>query len=101
MMDVTPPNRRDSILGPAIQSTSQDVLIVPSEKGSDPAEGNWNFVETRKVSIARFLPLAGPSLILTGVASLRSAELDRQATDNVRERIESTWFRSIERERGG
>lgn len=53
MMDVTPPNRRDSILGPAIQSTSQDVLIVPSEKGSDPAEGNWNFVETRKNSIDR------------------------------------------------
>ncbi|KAG9050182.1 hypothetical protein FS837_007080 [Tulasnella sp. UAMH 9824] len=48
MMDVTPPTRRDSILGPAIQSTSQDVLIVPTDKDTDPAEGNWNFVETRK-----------------------------------------------------
>ncbi|KIO26777.1 hypothetical protein M407DRAFT_23972 [Tulasnella calospora MUT 4182] len=48
MMDVTPPTRRDSILGPALQSTSQDVLIVPADKNTDPAEGNWNFVETRK-----------------------------------------------------
>ncbi len=48
MMDVSPPTRRDSILGP-VQPTAQDAMIVPTEKGDDPAEGKWKVVESGQV----------------------------------------------------
>ncbi|KAG8908359.1 hypothetical protein FRB99_007286 [Tulasnella sp. 403] len=68
MMDVSPPPRRDSILGP-LQPTAQDVLIVPTEKGDDPAEGSWKMVETVKTDDDRsgyggFGDVQGPKISL-------------------------------------
>ncbi|KAG9001421.1 hypothetical protein FRB94_004786 [Tulasnella sp. JGI-2019a] len=49
MLDVPPPKRQDSIVG-SLQPTAQDVLIVPTTKGDDPAEGTWKMVEPAKLS---------------------------------------------------
>lgn len=48
MMDVSPPSRKDSILG-QIQPGSQDITIVPTDKQDDPSEGHWKLVETGNV----------------------------------------------------
>jgi len=52
MMDVPPPPRRDSIMGP-MQPSPQGVFIVPNDRDEDPAEGSWKLIEHGQTGLDR------------------------------------------------